>query len=171
MDFSYLHGTAWCGVSGHHGRGQRLHGVGSPQTPPAGSTSAENQVPPHSSSWNQWYPKCSLSNVFLVFYSIDSLLSLIIGSNLATQSTVTNAQDLLTLGYAVLNPLILIHREGKLIHFWVTCGAQRHWDFSVEFINMKHFLIFCGLCETNHIKLAYTNKISFSDNCAWVLQS
>uniref|UniRef100_A0A8C2USH4 Vomeronasal type-1 receptor n=1 Tax=Chinchilla lanigera TaxID=34839 RepID=A0A8C2USH4_CHILA len=57
---------------------------------------------------------------FLLFYWIDCLLSLYINSSLSTQSTVTNARAFLTVGYAVLSPFVLIHREGHLGHCWST---------------------------------------------------
>ncbi|NP_001160914.1 vomeronasal 1 receptor cavPorV1R664 [Cavia porcellus] len=62
---------------------------------------------------------------FIVFYWIDCLLSLIISCSLVTLSTAVNVKEFLTLGYAVLSPFILIHREGHLGHCGGTCGTHR----------------------------------------------
>ncbi|KAM6176953.1 vomeronasal type-1 receptor 4-like [Erethizon dorsatum] len=53
---------------------------------------------------------------FLLLYWIDCLLSVFISSSLGNQSTVINAREFLTVGYAVLSPFVLIHREGRLGH-------------------------------------------------------
>ncbi|KAM6176983.1 vomeronasal type-1 receptor 4-like [Erethizon dorsatum] len=61
-----------------------------------------------------------------LFYWIDCLLSVFISSSLVTQSTVMNTREFLILGYAVLSPFVLIHREGRLGLCGSTCGTERH---------------------------------------------
>ncbi|XP_005399055.1 PREDICTED: vomeronasal type-1 receptor 4-like [Chinchilla lanigera] len=62
---------------------------------------------------------------FLLFYWIDCLLSLFISSSIVFQSTVISAREFLAVGYAVLSPFVLIHREGHLGHCWSPCGTER----------------------------------------------
>ncbi|KAM6176979.1 putative vomeronasal receptor-like protein 4 [Erethizon dorsatum] len=51
---------------------------------------------------------------FLVFYWADCAFSMFFSSSLTTDSMILNIQEQLTLGYAILSPFVLIHRDGHL---------------------------------------------------------
>uniref|UniRef100_A0A8C8Y5I1 Vomeronasal type-1 receptor n=1 Tax=Panthera leo TaxID=9689 RepID=A0A8C8Y5I1_PANLE len=55
-----------------------------------------------------------LMRCFLLFYWTDCLLSLGLNFSLENASFVLNIQEFLTLGYAILSPFVLIHRDGHL---------------------------------------------------------
>ncbi|XP_059119257.1 vomeronasal type-1 receptor 4-like [Peromyscus eremicus] len=55
---------------------------------------------------------------FLSFYWTDCVVSLYLSFSLKNDSFTMHFQKFLTLGYAVLNPFILIHRDGHLAECW-----------------------------------------------------
>ncbi|XP_045356450.1 vomeronasal type-1 receptor 4-like [Leopardus geoffroyi] len=57
---------------------------------------------------------------FLLFYWTDSILSLGLNFSLENASFVLSIQEFLTLGYAILSPFVLIHRDGHLGGCWHT---------------------------------------------------
>ncbi|XP_046959028.1 LOW QUALITY PROTEIN: vomeronasal type-1 receptor 94-like [Lynx rufus] len=52
---------------------------------------------------------------FLLFYWTDCILSLGLNFSLENASFVLNIQEFRTLGYAILSPFVLIHRDGHLV--------------------------------------------------------
>ncbi|XP_043448816.1 LOW QUALITY PROTEIN: putative vomeronasal receptor-like protein 4 [Prionailurus bengalensis] len=52
---------------------------------------------------------------FLLFYWTDCILSLGLNFSLENASFVLNIQEFLTLGYAILSPFVLIHRDGRRV--------------------------------------------------------
>ncbi|XP_015396225.2 putative vomeronasal receptor-like protein 4 [Panthera tigris] len=61
-----------------------------------------------------------LMRCFLLFYWTDCILSLGLNFSLENASFVLNSQEFLTLGYAILSPFVLIHRDGHLGGCWHT---------------------------------------------------
>ena len=55
---------------------------------------------------------------FVFFYWTDCALSLFLSLSLGDSSLMINIQKVLTLGYAVFSPLVLIHRDGLLPACW-----------------------------------------------------
>ncbi|XP_005086746.1 vomeronasal type-1 receptor 1-like [Mesocricetus auratus] len=55
---------------------------------------------------------------FVFFYSTDCFVSLYLSFSLKNDSLTLHLQEFLTLGYAVLSPFMLIHREGYLSECW-----------------------------------------------------
>ena len=55
---------------------------------------------------------------FVFFYWTDCALSLFLSLSLGDSSLMINIQKVLTLGYAVFSPLVLIHRDGLLVECW-----------------------------------------------------
>ncbi|NP_001160903.1 vomeronasal 1 receptor cavPorV1R653 [Cavia porcellus] len=51
---------------------------------------------------------------FLVFYWADCAFSMLFSSSLNIDSMVLHVQEYVTLGYAMLSPFVLIHRDGQL---------------------------------------------------------
>ncbi|XP_050999156.1 vomeronasal type-1 receptor 4-like [Acomys russatus] len=60
---------------------------------------------------------------FVFFYWSDCVFSLYLSSSLKNDSLTVHFQEFLTLGYAVVSPLVLIHRDGHLAE---CCHAQRY---------------------------------------------
>ncbi|XP_035292641.1 putative vomeronasal receptor-like protein 4 [Cricetulus griseus] len=55
---------------------------------------------------------------FLFFYLADCAVSLYLSFSLKNDSLTMHLQQFLTLGYAILSPFILIHRDGHLAECW-----------------------------------------------------
>nr|XP_012807236.2 putative vomeronasal receptor-like protein 4 [Jaculus jaculus] len=57
---------------------------------------------------------------FLFFYWTDCVISLYLTFSLKNISITMHVQEFLTLGYAIISPFVLIHRDGHLIECWHT---------------------------------------------------
>ncbi|XP_013204555.1 vomeronasal type-1 receptor 4-like [Microtus ochrogaster] len=55
---------------------------------------------------------------FVFFYCTDCVVSLFLSLSLVDNSLMVNIQEFMTLGYATLSPLVLIHRDGLLPECW-----------------------------------------------------
>jgi vomeronasal1 receptor len=58
---------------------------------------------------------------FLFFYWTDCLICLYLTFSFESNSIIVYIQEFLTLGYAILSPFVLIHRDGHLSEY---CHAQ-----------------------------------------------
>ncbi|KAM5298405.1 vomeronasal type-1 receptor 4-like [Ctenodactylus gundi] len=65
---------------------------------------------------------------FCFFYWADCVLSLYINSLLENNSVIFNIREFLALGYAVLSPFVLIHRDEHLTECWRAERRERHWE-------------------------------------------